>query len=76
MHDDDLIREHIESAAARAPGETRRLTAEIVSSCWPGGAEDRTEPAARVWVRRWRPSTWAARLPSCSCARGHCVVCN
>jgi hypothetical protein len=75
MHDDG-IRKHIEAAANRPPGDTRRLTDGIVGGCWPGGGADRTEPAARRWLRRWRPETAVARLPVCSCTSGHCLVCN
>jgi hypothetical protein len=72
----DEIREHIQSAAVRQSAERRRLTARMLRRCWPGGAEDRTEPAARNWIRRWRPAKGAAILPACSCASGRCVLCN
>jgi hypothetical protein len=75
MHDDH-IRKHIEATAARGQRETSRLTSGMMSSCWPGGAADRSEPAALGWVRRWRPVTVGAELPVCSCARGRCFVCN
>jgi len=73
---DDPIRDHIEATTNRPERETRRLTSRIVASCWPGGAADRTEPAALNWVRRWRPATAGAELPACSCSGGHCPVCN
>jgi hypothetical protein len=44
--------------------------------CWPGGAGDRTEPSARNWLERWRPARAAGPIPACSCAHGHCAVCN
>jgi hypothetical protein len=75
MHE-DRIREHIEAAAARPERETRLLTARIASFCWPGGSDDRSEPGALAWVRRWRPATAGAALPVCSCALGNCAVCN
>ena len=73
---EDRIRQHIESAAARPERETRRLIARIVTNCWPGGSEDRTEPGALDWVRRWGPSRAGSALPACSCAAGNCSVCN
>lgn len=75
MHE-DFIREHIEAAAARDEFETRGAIARIASACWPGGIEDRTEPGALAWVRRWRPATAGTALPACSCAAGRCAVCN
>jgi hypothetical protein len=73
---EDAIRHHIQQAGRRPAGETRRLTNRIVSSCWPGGAEDRTEPAALAWIRRWRPTSGGMVLPTCSCATGHCAHLN
>ena len=70
------LRHHIDSAAPRGGTESRRLAALIVSACWPGGPEDRTERAALDWLRRWRPEQIHAELPACSCASGHCVLCN
>jgi hypothetical protein len=74
--DRDELRQHIDSAARGAGTESRRLAALILSACWPGGPEDRTERAALDWLRRWRPEQIAAELPACSCATGHCVLCN
>lgn len=39
-------------------------------------AADRSEPAAREWVRRWRPQPASVALPECSCAQGRCATCN
>jgi hypothetical protein len=72
----DPIHDHIEAAGSRPDGETRRLTSRIVARCWPGGAEDRVEPVALAWVRRWRPAKAAVAVPACSCTAGHCPVCN
>jgi hypothetical protein len=70
------IHDHIEAAATRPARETQRLTSRIVARCWPGGGEDCTQPAALQWLRRWRPATAGAPVPACSCASGHCPVCN
>jgi len=37
---------------------------------------DTTDPTARDWLSRWGPSGISPKPPSCSCARGHCQVCN
>ena len=64
------LRHHIDSAAPRGGSESRRLAALILSACWPGGLEDRTERAALDWLRRWRPEQIHAELPTCSCSTG------
>ena len=70
------LRHHIDSAAPGGSSESRRLAALILSACWPGGSEDRTERAALDWLRRWRPEQIHAELPKCSCSTGRCVLCN
>jgi hypothetical protein len=70
------LQHHIDSAAPRSGKDTERLAALIVSACWPGGSEDRTQRAALDWLRQWRPDQIAAELPACSCPTGHCVLCN
>jgi hypothetical protein len=85
MHEDS-IRHHIESSvgrsgrgagsAGRDECRTRELIARIARECWPAGAEDRIEHGALDWLRRWRPATRAAALPSCSCPHGRCAICN
>jgi hypothetical protein len=74
--DRDELRQHIESAAPRGGPKARRLASLIFGACWPGGPQDRTERMALEWLRRWRPEQTAAALPVCSCATGHCVLCN
>jgi hypothetical protein len=74
--DHDELREHINSAALRGGSETRRLTYRMLRACWPGGSEDRTEPAALAWLRLLRPESVGAPLPACSCPSGRCLLCN
>jgi hypothetical protein len=76
MRDEDRIREHIASVTARGELETASLARRIQRACWPGGPGDRTEPSARRWLERWRPASAGAPVPVCSCAHGHCAVCN
>lgn len=70
------LRQHVKTAIRRTEPEGRRHTSRLLGACWPGGAEDRTERAALGWLRRWRPERIGASLPVCSCAAGHCFVCN
>jgi hypothetical protein len=56
------------------------MAARMLRTCWPGGPNDRTEPAARGWLSRWHPVAAAAAVavavPECGCASGRCTVCN
>jgi hypothetical protein len=70
------LRRHIDAAAPHGGSESRRLAALILSACWPDGPEDRTQRAARDWMRRWRPEQITGQLPVCSCSTGRCVLCN
>jgi hypothetical protein len=63
----DELSDHLEAIA------TRRHDARVLKAA-PG--PDRTEPVAREWVRRWGPAPLGTALPDCSCAAGHCAVCN
>jgi hypothetical protein len=73
----DELRLHIAtSVTASEPAALRGLTSRIVSVCWPGGHQDRSNPAARAWLRHWRPQQNEATLPVCSCVSGRCAVCN
>jgi len=67
------MHEHIRSAAE---SERCGLTARMFGECWPGGGNDRAEPAARAWLRLWHPARAAVAIPVCSCRVGHCAVCN
>jgi hypothetical protein len=72
---DDAIFDHIR-AANRPEGETRRLITDILSTCWPGGLDDTTEPIARGWLRMWGPIKQIVEIPTCTCHEGRCSVCN
>jgi hypothetical protein len=66
----------IESLSKRTVSETDQLTAVLSSRCWPGGAADRTEPAALNWVRSWGPARLTAPSLDCGCSDGYCLTCN
>jgi len=75
--DYDKLRDFIGSAVGgRSSPEARGLTARMLSACWPGGLEDRSERVALEWVRRWHPRSAVATMPYCSCPTGRCSVCN
>jgi hypothetical protein len=68
-----LISALIRSRAGTAP---RGDGAAVLRSPWLDGAEDRTVPAAREWLARWRPARAAVAVQACSCAAGRCAICN
>jgi hypothetical protein len=74
--EDNELRHHIDAAGGHLRAGTRSAILSIAARCWPGGVEDRSNRAALQWVRRWRPERAGAVLPACSCAAGHCAVCN
>jgi hypothetical protein len=76
MRDEQRIRDHIATVRVRDDAETASLIRRIQRNCWPGGAVDRREPSAIRWLQRWRPARAAGPVPSCSCSRGYCLVCN
>lgn len=73
---EEFIRDQIASGAVTDVAQARRLIADIAGAYWPGGAGDRVDPVALDWLRRWRPATASAAIPTCSCPRGHCTICN
>ena len=75
MPDRNLVTSLLTALSARTHAETLILTARLREGCWPGG-EDRTEPAAREWVRLWGPRGLAPLPLACSCRGGRCAVCN
>ena len=75
MPDRILVERLLTALPARTPAETLALIARLRESCWPGG-EDRTEPAACEWVRRWGPGGLPPLRLMCSCRGGRCAVCN
>jgi hypothetical protein len=66
----------VAAIAARGERETGALAASLRDRCWPRGLDDRSEPGALDWVRRWGPSRLTAQPLDCSCTHGRCAVCN
>jgi hypothetical protein len=75
-HDRAFVGALIEAIATRPPRHGDQLAAALFARCWPGGSEDRDEPDAREWLRRWRPGGSAPRQRTCSCDVGRCLLCN
>jgi hypothetical protein len=68
---------HLIGTAERHTTDGRAGLADALQRwCWPGGGDDRTEPVARGWVRRWGPNLVGEVAVDCSCAQGCCQVCN
>ena len=64
----------VRSAATAATLDAGPRTS-LVHRCWPGG-EDRLQPAALEWVRRWGPHRVTAPAATCACASRRCAWCN
>jgi hypothetical protein len=70
------ISEHVQAISTRSHVDSGRLAAWLVGRSWPGGLIDRSERGALEWMRQWRPGGPALDVAGCSCATGHCLVCN
>ena len=70
------IAAHVAAISARTHVELSRMTLAFVRRSWPAGVDDRLDPAAVEWVRRWAPATLNGARLDCSCAAGRCGVCN
>lgn len=66
----------LQSLSTRTDDQLAQLVARLESRSWPGGASDRTVPAALTWVRRWGPGRVGPVAVGCSCSTGRCDVCN
>ena len=60
--------------ADAASGDAATLGS-LTGRCWPR-TSDATSPAARAWVRLWRPQRLTAEVPECACSAGTCGWCN
>ena len=74
--DPALVMRHVRRLGRQAPESADHLAQALLDRCWPGGADDRLDPVAIEWVRRWRRTTLAAAQVDCSCADGRCGICN
>jgi hypothetical protein len=60
----------------RSGAEADRFAALMLRWAWPAGHDDRFDPVALEWVRRWAPRKAAAGVVACACVEGRCTVCN
>jgi hypothetical protein len=67
---------HIAAMSRRTRADHDRLAEILQARCWPDGGDDRIEPGARGWVRRWGRASAHSAAVECTCARGHCALCN
>lgn len=74
--DPALVAAHVSSVGSRTPDAADRLAHALLERSWPGGIDDRLDPVAIEWVRRWRRTTLAAAEIDCSCSDGRCGICN
>ncbi len=70
---DEPIHDRIAALRARTPAQTVALVSQVLRTC----EQDSSRPAARDWVRLWRPERAAiAVVAECTCRTGHCDICN
>lgn len=50
--DDAQIHAHIRALAKRTAADDDLMLEMLRLGCWPAGAEERTDPRLRAWVRR------------------------
>lgn len=74
--DPRLVEAHVWALGRRSIDDADRLADALFVRCWPAGAEDRLDPIAIEWVRRWTSRTLIAAKLDCSCAHGRCAICN
>jgi hypothetical protein len=72
-----LVAAVVEKIDRRTSAQTALVMRALLAAGWPGGHDDRRDPAAVEWVRRWGPARAQRRfIDDCSCAGGRCAVCN
>jgi hypothetical protein len=71
-----FVAAHVRYVSARSRAEADQFAALMVRWAWPAGHDDRFDPIALEWVRRWAPRNVGAALAECACGDGRCTVCN
>ena len=71
-----FVAAHALDVAGRSPAESDALAALFLRYAWPAGHDDRFDPIAVEWLRRWTPNSIDAVRDLCSCVDGRCTVCN
>ena len=71
-----FIAAHARDLSRRTRAESASLTSLMLRWAWPGGHDDRFDPVAVEWLRRWSPDIECVTPVACSCVEGRCAVCN
>lgn len=67
---------HIKYVRARTRVDSDEFAGMILRWTWPAGHDDRFDPVAVEWLRRWGPKTIGADGVECRCPHGRCSLCN
>ena len=71
--DHHLVARVVAAISDRTDAQGHALAAALAARWSPS---DRHDPLALEWLRRWSPRPVHLPPPACSCAGGHCPVCN
>jgi hypothetical protein len=75
-HQHHIVIALIAKLRTRTEEQAEALSTALTRHCWPAHGTDRREPVAAEWLRRWSPRPGLGPLRPCTCAGGHCGVCN
>jgi hypothetical protein len=70
------VRAHIRYLRVRSKPDADQFAGMMLRWVWPGGHDDRFDPVAVEWLRRWTPETIGTAPAECGCTAGRCTVCN
>lgn len=71
--DHTLVARVVAAIAGRTEAQGAALATALAARWSP---PDRHDPLALEWLRRWHPRPVSFPPPACSCADGHCPICN
>jgi hypothetical protein len=71
--DQQVVARLVVAISERTPAQGSALAAALAARWSP---PDRLDPLALEWLRRWSPQPAHVPPPACSCADGHCFICN
>ena len=71
--DYELVARVFATITERTDAQGNALAAALAARWSP---PDRHDPVAMEWLRRWTPKPAHFPPPACTCAEGHCLVCN
>jgi hypothetical protein len=71
--DHRLVARVVETISERTEAQGTALATALAARWSP---PDRHDPLAVEWLRRWNPRPAHFPPPACTCAEGHCPICN